>query len=138
LKERGPEGAFVHSYFDQFPDTPLLTATITFEPEMVLVAFGLNLTEIETGLAGRVRNHFEKLDLARRYSLVAQERLTGFRLSLPDVFRTGGAGAVRTELERRRLEASLLGRNSWDWSLLNALIHSRDYCEGNFGGPDDR
>jgi hypothetical protein len=101
---------------------------------MVLATFCLDLAHIETRLASRISNHFDKLDLARRYSLVAQERLTAFRLSLPDVLQAGGATAVRIELERRRLEASVLGRNSWDWALLAALVSSQDYCEGQFGG----
>jgi hypothetical protein len=134
LKQRGPNGAFVHSYFDQFPDTPFLKAMIGFEPGIVIVTFYLDLIEVEAGFADRIKNHFEKLDLARRYSLVAQERLTALRLSLPDVLRTDGAEAVRFELGLRRLEASLLGRNCWDYALLTALISSRDYCEGGFAG----
>jgi hypothetical protein len=134
LKERGPEGAFIHSYFDEFPNTPFLMAAVTFEAAMVLITYQLDLNGIEPEFSDRITNHFEKLDLARRYSLVAQERLSAYRLSLPDVLRTGGAMAVRLELERRRLEASLLGRNSWDWALLAALISSQDYCEGRFGG----
>lgn len=138
LKERGPEGAFVHSYFDEFPNAPFLKAAVAFEAEMVLITYQLDLNGIEPRFADRIANHFEKLDLARRYGFVAQERLTAYRLSLPDVLQTGGAMAVRVELERRRLEASLLGTNSWDWALLTALISSLDYCEGRFGREQDQ
>jgi 5-methylcytosine-specific restriction endonuclease McrA len=134
LKARGANGAFIHSYYDQFPDEPFLRANVAFEPGLVIINFSLDLTHIAVELGERIRNHFEVLDLANRYALEAQERISAFRLSLPSVLDNGGPDAVRSELERRRTEASLYGRNYWERALLTALISSRFYCEGGFVG----
>lgn len=138
FKERGPEGAFIHSYFDQFPEMPFLHTDIAFEPDAILATFRLDLTHIATPLADRIRNHFEALDLRARYALVAQDRLSALRLSLPGLYESGGAVEVRAELQRKKLEASLYGSNSWEHALMSALASSNDYCDGGFLVGDQR
>jgi hypothetical protein len=77
---------------------------------------------------------FEILDLANRYALEAQERISAFRLSLPIVHDDGGPEAVRLELGRRLLEAALYGNNYWEKAMLSALVASEVYCSGGFNG----
>jgi hypothetical protein len=134
LKLGGAEGGFIHSYYDDLPDIPFLLAHLVFEPRLVIITFSLNLGHVEECLAARVRTHFRTLDLANRYALEAQERISAFRLSLPGVFEDGGRDAVRFELERRLLEASLYGANHWETALLSALVSSETYCNGGFNG----
>jgi hypothetical protein len=134
LKNGGGEGAFIHSYYDALPATPFLVAHIDFEPRMVIITFSLDLQQIEERLAARVRAHFEILDLANRYALEAQERISAFRLSLPIVHDDGGPEAVRLELGRRLLEAALYGNNYWEKAMLSALVASEVYCSGGFNG----
>ncbi|WP_128914106.1 HNH endonuclease [Granulicella sibirica] len=134
LKLGGTNGSFVHAYYDQFPATPFLIADIDFEPGLVVTTFRLETHGIAQLLANRLTNHFQVLDLASRYSLEAQERLSAFRLSLPDTYESGGIQAVREDLGKKRTEALLYGPNHWECALLTALIASTQYCDGGFSG----
>jgi hypothetical protein len=134
LKTGGPEGSFIHAYYDEFPGNPFLRAEIDFEPGLVIVNYLLELEHVPERLARRIQVHWKTLGLANRYSLEAQQKISAFRLSLPEVLESGGPEAVRMELQLRRLEASLYGTNHWESALLSALISSTTYCEGRFGG----
>ena len=134
LKEGGGQAKFIHSYFDEFPETPFLIVEIAFEPGLVLTRFRLDLGGTPASLAHRIESHFNVLDLAKRYALEAQERLSAFRLSLPETHASGGPEAVRADLRKKRTEATLYGVNYWETALLTALIASKTYCNGGFLG----
>jgi hypothetical protein len=86
----------------------------------------------EDGIATRVRNHFNKLQLAKLYASQAGRQLQNMRGALGEIYDAAGVDAVREDLERRFRSCHDVMVNSWEGALYQAAAASDWYCDNSF------
>ncbi len=86
----------------------------------------------EDRIATRVRNHFNKLHLAKLYASQAGRQLQNMRRALGEIYDAAGVAAVREDLERRFRSCRDVMVNSWEGALYDAAAGSVWYCDNGF------
>lgn len=124
-----------HAYFDQLPEGEVIVATATIAGNGLLVNFEVNdLLVFPPGLAARLKNQMEKLQLDRRYKGEINEYMNGQALSLHLEFaRAGPHGVLRYLTNQARLESRAPSHsNHWKPVLLRALAQTTAFVGGGF------
>ena len=122
----------MHPYYVHIPDTPILFASVAVGGRQVTWEFYLEQDgAIDDGLFESIKNLFNRLELAERYSQVSAGAITDLTGYLDELHQSGGATETRRFLQkvgdsaRRRR-----GENYWKTAIFRALAANDDFCDG--------
>ena len=123
----------LHPYFDRPKDTALVRASlIPGDPPGAVFSVAEPTDDHDERLHARFVQHFEQFDLGRRFGLQAGERLSNLEFRCAELFKQGGASAVRADLNLSYRTAANISPNSWESALYRELADSTWYCEERF------
>ncbi len=80
----------------------------------------------------RIVNHFNTLNLGRRYSTQAARLVNGIKLQVQRIFDANGTDGVREHLAESADSREAINLNSWQSATYRALAASTWYCTGGF------
>ena len=122
----------MHPYFVQIPDDPILFTAVAVGAREVTWEFYLQQNGgIDDDQFESIKNLFNVLDLAERYSQASVGAISDITGYLDDLQRAGGMTETKRFLHelgdsaRRRR-----GENYWKTAILRALAASDDFCDG--------
>lgn len=119
----------IHPYFQDLPDIDFLMADVLFEGEALSVAFRIDPTGIDAGLAAKLQFQLDRLKLNARYrkqiNKFLNEQRTGMLL-----FGTGCAERLSKYLSASAGNlAESFHRNDWRVALFRSLAETPEFCE---------
>lgn len=122
----------LNPYYDDVTDDPWLFAEIVpGSPPGVKFLVGYP-KHWNPDMSARVKNHFERLKLAKLYASQGGRQLQNMRGALAEIYDAVGMLAVREDLDRRYRGCSQIYVNSWEGALYRAAAASNWYCNGGF------
>jgi hypothetical protein len=126
---------FLHPYFDDIPQALFMKVNVSLLPDaMILRYYIVRPAGITLSNFNRLQSHFQQLDLADRYRLMALEHLRG---QLRALDRTYGAAEDADRVAARLLEQAMdfedgYGKNYWLTVLYHTLAANKEFCDGGF------
>lgn len=126
-------GELLHPYFDAEHTDRWLKAKVDRSPEGPVVQFypdppsGWHADD-----AGRVREHFERLELNDLYSILGVDEVISIRKGLDDLLAVGEPGDVRDQLASRFVSERGISPNSWRTALYGGLALDTWFWSGGF------
>ncbi len=125
------EEQLFHPYFDDWSSHDLLIAHI-YIGAYIDVTFEISVVGIPTSVAARASEHFHRLQLRDLYSSNAAAELVAKRLDFEITFQSGGAEALRMDLEREASIRRLPFKNAWQPALYSALASCPSFWQGAY------
>ncbi|WP_417260432.1 MULTISPECIES: hypothetical protein [Pseudomonadota] len=122
----------LHPYFDDVTEIQWLGAHVVQQTPAALIFHVLEVGEWDETLNARIVHQFDLLELANLYSSQAAREITDIRKNLQRHFNSGGAGAVRAELEFQGESRRANRINSWQTATYEALAESDWFCTVGF------
>jgi hypothetical protein len=126
------EDQLLHAYYNDVTADRWLYAEIIEGSPPAAIFVVEPPDEWEDRIATRVRNHFNKLHLAKLYASQAGRQLQNMRGALGEIYDAAGVDAVREDLERRFRSCRDVMVNSWEGALYEAAAASDWYCDNGF------
>ena len=122
----------MHPYFVHIPDEPILFAVVAVGAREVTWEFYLQQNGgIDDDQFESIKNLFDLLELAERYSQVSAGAITDLTGYLDDLHQSGGANESRRFLQKVGDSArKARGENYWKTAIFRALADSDDFCDG--------
>ncbi|MDO6534826.1 HNH endonuclease [Alteromonas stellipolaris] len=129
-----PEEQILHPYYDHslIMETQWIFASVIHTRPAVIQYFVKTPTHFDPIASRRVANHFEKNNLAARYSTQAADQLSTLPYTLKDFYSNGGAENVREHLLRQYQAEYQRFKNSWQTAMYLALAEDSWFCSGGF------
>lgn len=122
----------LHPYYDDVGQKVWLTANVTYSHGRPTIEFHTLEIPDDIELSARIKFQFEKLKLARMYSVYGTALTDRLKRRLQPILAAGGAAAVQaTLLETWNIEIQD-APNSWETVTYRALADSPQYCAGAF------
>jgi hypothetical protein len=126
------ESQKIHPYFDDLTDKQWLYADVVDFGGPV-VSFRVEPPEYwDIKNKYKVESHLNTYNLSNRYGDLANGEIIGIRFQMIGLFESGGAVAVKSELEGRARSHAVVHLNSWQTAMNQALAASAWYCSGGF------
>jgi len=129
------EDLFVHPYFETLFGFNWLSAKVSKDgtDERPRVDFGVKAdTSVSTALAKRIAKQFEKLELARLYSVQAGVEINSLRLPLELILTSDGIAGVKKDLVRQEKQWLDSREKIWKAVMFRTLSRSQWFCSGGF------
>ena len=126
-----PDQMLFHPYYDNWSNLPIFRAVIEIT-DGIDVTYHVNVEDLPADVAARALAHAEQLDLATLYANQAAVELVQKREVFMLTFESGGAEALRQELEREAESRRTPFPNSWQPVLYQALSLNEGFYEGGF------
>jgi hypothetical protein len=118
----------MHPYFDDFTSVRWLRAKVA-ESDPPVILYETRLPEgWPPVIAERLRRHMATFKLATTFTLYAGEQMSEIAGELQLLHSTGGADAVRQELQTRAGKREQTHRNSWQTAMYFGLAESEWFC----------
>lgn len=129
------EQRFTHVYFDDFPDSPLLIADVTFKNGSLSCKFKINQKGISNLRYKQLNFQIERIDLNKRLRREWNDYLTSFAVSLEIVYGDSNFKAVQSLfLKQSETNKKDFGINDWRTALTYSLSNCLEFCNGGFKG----
>jgi hypothetical protein len=131
----GTDGAaFLHVYYDEFPDLDFLKVDLTLDGATLVAAFAIDTTTaLPVEFAGRLSSQMLTLGLDDRYQQEINTYLVSHSAALHTVHGAGGQESVRAMLRiQAAVETRAFHRNHWRPALLRALEEHDGFTNGGF------
>lgn len=124
---------FIHTYYDIFPDEYFFSASVVVGNKIVINFYPQNVIT-ERYFSDLFHQHFNKLELNKRYKRKASSEIKRKRKSLERIFRrNSSATAVSNYLRKESQELeNEYSKNHWKPVLYKALSNSMDFCDTGF------
>jgi 5-methylcytosine-specific restriction endonuclease McrA len=122
----------LHPYYDQVNTDRWLCASVAHSQPAAVSFQVVWPPGWNTLTHQRMQHHFTTFELAPLYATHAAVELNNMRLSLTELFATGGAQAVRQHLEMNARSCQHAQLNSWQTALYNALANDTWFHAGGF------
>lgn len=122
----------LHPYFDAASDTQWLAARVVRGATAAVTFYVLHVAQFNANLNARISHQFRVLGLAKLYSSQAAREISGIRANLKRHRDSGGAAAVRLELQHQFKSRQAIQINSWQTAMYQALARSHWFCDGGF------
>lgn len=124
----------LHPYFDNVENGRWLTAEVV-EGRVAAVLFRIRpVAEWPAVMNARVEQQFKMLDLSSLYGAQAAREISEQAFLLGNIYDSGGADDVRTELLGQAQSREHAYLNSWRAVMCRALGESDWFCNGGFRG----
>ena len=122
----------MHPYFVNIPNDPILFAAVAIGAQEVTWQFYLQQNgSINDDQFESIKNLFNLLGLADRYSQISVGTIMDLAEHLDDLHQAGGATTTRRFLQQIGDSARRSrGENYWKTAILRALAASDDFCDG--------
>lgn len=122
----------MHPYYALIPDTPILFASVAVDARQVTWEFYLEQGgAIHDDMFESIKNLFNRLELAERYSQVSAGAITDLTGCLEELHQSGGATETRKFLQKVGDSARKnRGANYWKTAIFCALAANDDFCDG--------
>lgn len=131
----GPNGhRFVHPYFDALPDTTFLTAQVSIGRDGLACLFGVaDNAALPDGLADRIIDQFDALELNRRYAREINLYVGGVAMLLHGLYpKKGKVGVSQFLSTQADYESGRFHTNDWRAVVFRALSAHEAFCDGGF------
>lgn len=122
----------LHPYFDDVVNEQWLAAEIVEGAPPAVTFHVVEVDNWDDILNERIAHQFDLLQLAKLYSSQAAREIVDIRHNLQRHYDSGGAAAVRTELEFQWRSRRANRINSWQTATYEALATSDWFCDGGF------
>ena len=131
-----PEDEPIHPYYEDYDDTPWLTAKILpVSPTVVLFEVQAP-TYWDAVMVARVKRHFRQYQLLTLYALQANNAINNMRGALRRIYDAQPPGAGPAAVQFRLADDALSARqhqvNSWETATLTALASNQWFYSGGF------
>lgn len=129
---KSPEEETLHPYYDNIENETWLKARVLHSFPTVIQYEVYPPSKWDALLAGRVKYHFESLELNKFYSTLAAVELSHINFRLNSILETSGAQGVHKYLLEAEETRSHDNLNSWQTAMYHATAEDRWFCSGGF------
>lgn len=126
------EDVFLHPYFENADTIQWLKGGVLHQSPCVVLFHVEPPSGWSAVTISRARLQFKLLNLASLYSSEAAREITNIRYNLDQHFQSGGADAVRGELERQWHSRRANRINSWQTAMYEALARDQWFHNGGY------
>lgn len=129
----GRSGELLHPYFDVEHTDQWLKAMVDLAPEGPAIRFYSDPPSVwSADDAGRVREHFTRLELGDLYSILAVDEVMSMSDRLDELLTAGDPKDVRDHLASRCTSERGRNPNSWRTALYDGLVRDAWFWSGGF------
>lgn len=132
VRPEGPDRYLLHPYFDLLPNIRWLFADMVREAEGPVLTYRIELDTATYGsLARRLKYHFEKLELSRRFSERSANVLVEIESELVEKLELLGAEGVSAHLESEAHRYFRNHGNCLEAAGYMAAASNQEFCSGH-------